>query len=156
MARGGSVMDRKDYAQFVLRMGAAFLVFAVVIGGLLALFYWLPSLRSVPRLRVSLVHRLFELAGTAVQAQDGEETLAFSCTIIEETACWFETAEGALGARLPQDVVYDFLDQLGWESMVTGTEQGTLRVRCTRASRDAVPACFADGGWGEWVPLVVR
>jgi hypothetical protein len=104
-----------------------------------------------PHVERQTLNELFDSAGSYLQTADDLEVIAFRCTIIEGTFCWFGTRpqDGAVLSDLARRVV----DQVG-SGAIENANRNEVSIQCYRPSDGGEPYCEIDWGWGSsWEPL---
>jgi hypothetical protein len=113
-----------------------------------------PGVSRLPdalHLEQGTLDRLFSSAGAYLQTSGDLQVVAFRCTVVEGTFCWFgqQTQDGPVPADLARTVV----DQLGPRA-IENANRNEVAVQCYRPTDGGDPYCEIDWGWGEgWQAL---
>ena len=110
-------------------------------------------LPGAPHIELQTLDELFASAGSYLQTSGELEVIAFRCTIVEGTFCWFgeRAQDGAVDGDLARRVV----DQIGPQA-VENANRNEIAVRCYRPLSGGEPYCEVDGGGGagwEAIPI---
>lgn len=109
---------------------------------------------EAPHLEPATLDRLFGSAGSYLQSSGDLELIAFRCTVVEGTFCWFgeRTQDGAVAADLARTVV----DQIGPQA-IENANRNEVAVQCYRPTGAGDPYCEIDWGWGAgWQGLALQ
>lgn len=104
-----------------------------------------------PHLELQSLEGLFGAAGAHLQTSGDLELIAFRCTVVEGTFCWFgeSTQDGPVASQLARQVV----DQIG-SGAIENANRNEVAIQCYRPTDDGAPYCEVDWGWGAgWEPL---
>lgn len=104
-----------------------------------------------PHVELQTLNELFDSAGSYLQTSDDLEVVAFRCTIIEGTFCWFgdRQQDGAVSSDLARRVI----DQVG-PGAIANANRNEVSMQCNRPSNGGEPYCEIDWGRGAgWQPL---
>jgi hypothetical protein len=109
---------------------------------------------AAPHIDMGSLYELFASAGTYLQTSGELELIAFSCTVVEGTFCWFgeRTQDGAVPGELARTVV----NQTGPRG-IENANRNEVAVQCYRPTAGGEPYCEIDWGWGdEWQALPLK
>jgi len=111
-------------------------------------------LPDAPHIELATLDQLFGSAGSYLQISGDLEVIAFRCTIVEGTFCWFgeRTQDGAVAGDLARRVV----DQIGPQA-IENANRNEVAVQCYRPAAGGEPYCEIDWGWGAgWEALALE
>jgi len=111
-------------------------------------------LPDTPHIELQTLDELFASAGSYLQISGELEVIAFRCTVVEGTFCWFgeRAQDGAVDGDLARRVV----DQIGPQA-IENANRNEVAVRCYRPASGGGPHCKIDWGWGAgWEGLSIR
>ena len=104
-----------------------------------------------PHVESQTVDQLYSTAGPFLHTSGDLEVIAFRCTIVEGTFCWF--GEGPQDGPVPADLARRVVDQVGAKA-IENTIRNEVLIECSRPTGRGLSLCEIDWGWGAgWEPL---